>query len=126
MSYHSDLDYKCHCCGERFLPFRSAMSCPRCHTAASEESAIVEEVLEALKWHGYDHPGAFGVFSTADSYILLASAVAGTVEPGDDPIEVALRSTSQMEAGREHHQGHLCKFLQTILPAVIERKFIAE
>jgi len=123
MSYHSDLDYECQRCGERFLPFEPAMNCPRCLTAASEKSAIVEETLKALRSHDYDHPGAYIILSLADSYIMFASEVAGTVEPGDDPTEVALRCTSQMAAGREHHQGHLCKFLVTILPTVIEMKF---
>jgi hypothetical protein len=100
MSYHSDLDYACQHCGERYLPFGSAMNCPRCFTAASEKSEIVEETLEALRWHDYDHPGAYSIPSLADSYILFASEVAGTVNPVDDPTEVALRCTSQMEAGR--------------------------
>jgi hypothetical protein len=123
MSYHSDLDYKCQHCGEPFLPFGSAMNCPRCFTTAGEKSAIIEETLEALKWHDYDHPGAYIILSLADSYIMFASEVAGTVKPGDDPTEIALRCTSQMAAGREHHKGHLCKFLETILPTVIEMKF---
>ena len=123
MSYHSDLSYKCHNCDEPFLPFKDAMACPRCLTVANEASTIVEETLEALKWHDYDHPGAYVVLSVADSYILLASEVAGTVESGDDPAEVALRCTSEMATGHEHHRGHLCKFLATILPTVIEWKF---
>jgi hypothetical protein len=123
MSYHSDLDYECHSCGEHFLPFRLATGCPRCGTTAREISGIVEETLEALRWHEYDHPGAYGLFSLADRYILFASEAAGTVKPGDNPTEVALRSTSRMEVGREHHQAHLCKFLETILPTVIEKKF---
>ena len=124
MSYHSDLNYKCHSCSEPFLPFKPAMACPRCFTTASEESRIVEETLEALKWHEYDHPGAYRLLSLADSYILFASEVAGTIKPGDNPTEVALRCTSQMAAGSEHHQGHLCKFLVTILPTVIEMKYL--
>jgi hypothetical protein len=123
MSYHSELDYICQNCGQSFLPFSSSMICPECDTEASEVSSIIQETLEALKWHGYDHPGAYAALSRGDSYILLASEVAGRVKQGVDPREEAQFHASQMNLRSEGLRSHLSKFLEEILPTIIEQKF---
>jgi hypothetical protein len=124
MSYHSTIeDYNCGNCGKGFLPFKASMNCPNCDDRATKESGIIEDTLEALKWHEHDHPGGYGVFSLADSYILFASEVSGNVEPDDDPVRIARRFTVRVEEGDAHLKLHLSRFLEEILPTVIEKKF---
>jgi hypothetical protein len=103
MSYHSTVpDYSCEECGEEFLPFHASMHCPKCDTKAAEETYIVQDTLEALEWHKYQQPMAYGVFTLADSYIHFALRVSAQVEFNDDPVKLARMVTLRVADGDDH------------------------
>jgi hypothetical protein len=76
MSIHSDVEYGCEKCGQRFIPLTNQQKCPKCGHEAPQvfEDFIYQTNFSAINnlTYGPFYPAIYGVFTLDDQYYYLA------------------------------------------------------